>query len=70
LRAACRRVSLTTATGLLGRQTYFLHWGVIQISLANLLVIVLMLVVFVLALVLPFPPIHDDEPSEVPDVER
>lgn len=33
----------------------YLHWGVIQISLANLLVIVLMLVVFVLALVLPFP---------------
>lgn len=34
---------------------YFFHWGVIQISLANLLVIVLMVVVFILALVLPFP---------------
>lgn len=33
----------------------YLHWGVIQISLANLLVIVLMIVVFILALVLPFP---------------
>jgi hypothetical protein len=33
----------------------FLHWGVIQISVANLFVIILMLVVFVLALVLPFP---------------
>ena len=33
----------------------FLHWGVIQISVANLVVIILMLVVFVAALVLPFP---------------
>jgi hypothetical protein len=33
----------------------FLHWGVIQISIANLIVILLMLVVFVAALVLPFP---------------
>lgn len=34
---------------------YYLHWGVIQISAANLIVIGLMLVVFLLALVLPFP---------------
>jgi hypothetical protein len=34
---------------------YYLHWGVIQISLANVIVIGLMLLVFVLALVLPFP---------------
>jgi hypothetical protein len=33
----------------------FLHWGVIQISVANLAVIVAMLAVFVLALFLPFP---------------
>jgi hypothetical protein len=33
----------------------FLHWGVIQISVANLGVIVAMLLVFVLALLLPFP---------------
>ena len=33
----------------------YLHWGVIQISVANLIVIGLMLLVFVLALVLPFP---------------
>ncbi len=33
----------------------FLHWGVIQISVANLLVIILMVVVFALALLLPFP---------------
>ena len=34
---------------------YYLHWGVIQISLANAIVIGLMLLVFVLALILPFP---------------
>jgi hypothetical protein len=33
----------------------YVHWGVIQISLANLVVILLMLLVFVLALFLPFP---------------
>lgn len=33
----------------------YLHWGVIQISLANLIVIIAMLVVFALALFLPFP---------------
>ena len=33
----------------------YLHWGVIQISLANLVVIGLMLLVFVLAVVIPFP---------------
>lgn len=34
---------------------HYLHWGVIQISLANLVVIAIMLVLFALALVLPFP---------------
>ena len=33
----------------------YLHWGVIQISAANLIVIALMLIVFALALFLPFP---------------
>lgn len=33
----------------------YLHWGVVQISLANLIVIVLMLVVFAVAMLLPFP---------------
>ena len=34
---------------------HYLHWGVIQLSVANLVVIAAMIVVFVLALVLPFP---------------
>ncbi len=34
---------------------YYIHWGFIQLSLANLIVIALMVVVFVLALLIPFP---------------
>jgi hypothetical protein len=34
---------------------HYVHWGVIQISVANLVVIALMVLVFVAALFLPFP---------------
>jgi hypothetical protein len=44
-----------SAGGPLSRHAYFLHWGVVQISLTNFIIIVLMLVIFALALVLPFP---------------
>jgi hypothetical protein len=37
---------------------HFLHVGVVQISLGNLIVIGAMVLVFVLALVLPFPGRH------------
>lgn len=37
----------------------YLHWGVISISLANLSIIVGMIVVFVLALVIPFGRRHE-----------
>jgi hypothetical protein len=33
----------------------FIDWGVVQISVANLVVIAVMIVLFVLALVVPFP---------------
>ena len=33
----------------------YLSWGVVQVSWANVVVILVMVVVFVLALVLPFP---------------
>jgi hypothetical protein len=33
----------------------YVHWGFIQLSVANLVVIILMLAVFVLAILLPFP---------------
>lgn len=45
-------VAASTAVLAAGR---YLHWGVVQISLTNFLIIVGMIVVFVLALVLPFP---------------
>jgi hypothetical protein len=34
---------------------HYLHWGFVQISVANLVVILLMIAVFVLAILLPFP---------------
>jgi hypothetical protein len=37
-----------------GNGTY-IHWGFIQLSVANFVVIIAMIVVFVLAIVLPFP---------------
>jgi hypothetical protein len=49
---------------------YYFHWGVVQISLANLLVIAAMVVIFVLALVLPFPHGSADNESGEPDVDR
>ena len=33
----------------------YIHWGFIQISVANFVVIILMAIVFVLAILLPFP---------------
>lgn len=34
---------------------HYIHWGFIQISVANLVVILLMVAVFILAILLPFP---------------
>ncbi|MET8942065.1 hypothetical protein ABZX30_00345 [Streptomyces sp. NPDC004542] len=34
---------------------HYVHWGFIQVSVANLVVIGLMVIVFVAALLLPFP---------------
>jgi hypothetical protein len=36
----------------------YIHWGVIQISVANLIIICAMVLLFILALVVPFPT-HD-----------
>lgn len=38
----------------------YLTWGVIQISVTNLLIIVAMVVVFLLAILAPFPGRHHD----------
>jgi hypothetical protein len=62
---------MTGADGLLNGHAYFIHWGVVQIALANLIVIALMIVIFVLALVLPFPHGHDqDDTLEDRDVRK
>ena len=34
---------------------HYIHWGFIQISWANFVVILLMVAVFILAILLPFP---------------
>ena len=34
---------------------HYIHWGFIQISVANFVVIILMVIVFVLAILVPFP---------------
>jgi len=47
-------VDRVLAVGLDGK-AHFLSWGPFQISLANLLVVALIVIVFVLAIVLPFP---------------
>lgn len=39
----------------LNHRGHYVHWGVIQISVANLIVIGLMIVIFVAAIFLPFP---------------
>jgi hypothetical protein len=37
----------------------YIHWGVVSISLTNLLIIVATILIFALALVLPFPAARD-----------
>ncbi len=45
----------------------YIHWGVLSISLTNFLIIVGMIVIFVLALVVPFPGAHDRRPTDEDD---
>jgi hypothetical protein len=58
------------AGGLLGGHSYYLDWGVVQISLTNFLIIVAMVVVFILALVLPFPGGGEDVSREDRDEQQ
>jgi hypothetical protein len=48
---------LSIAAGAPGK---YISWGVIQISVTNATIICVMIVLFILALVVPFPT-HDDE---------
>jgi hypothetical protein len=43
---------------------HYLDWGVISISVTNAAIIVAMVIVFVLALVVPFPHDRGDGPPE------
>ena len=43
----------------LNKKPYYIHWGVVQISLANAIVIGLMIVVFIAAILVPFPKDRD-----------
>ena len=52
-----------TTVGVMDQPAGYLHWGFILISWPNLLVIGLMVVLFALALVLPFPG-HGSSPNE------
>ena len=42
----------------------YVVWGVIQLSVANLIIIGVMLALFVLALLVPFPGRHSDQPEK------
>ena len=45
----------------------YVHWGVVQISVTNLVIVGLMLLVFALAIVVPFPaPRQEREPEDRP----
>jgi hypothetical protein len=49
-------LAATTAAAVnLDKPGHYLHWGVIQISVANVVVILVMLALFIAALLLPFP---------------
>jgi len=52
--------ALSIVSGAPGR---YISWGVLQISVTNATIIGVMIVLFILALVVPFPT-HDDEQSK------
>jgi hypothetical protein len=45
---------------------HYIDWGVVSISVTNAAIIVAMVIVFVLALVVPFPHDHSDDSSREP----
>jgi len=58
------QVSVMSALSMVaGAPGKYIAWGVIQISVTNLTIICVMIVLFILALVVPFPT-HEDEQSE------
>jgi hypothetical protein len=58
-------VALVGALVNLGGNGTYVHWGFVQLSVANLVVIGLMVLTFVAALLLPFPRRHGTDRQEV-----
>jgi hypothetical protein len=54
---------MTALSIVAGAPGKYISWGVIQISVANLAIIGVMVLLFVLALVVPFPA-HDKQPGQ------
>jgi hypothetical protein len=51
---------------------HYVHWGVLNVSVTNIAIVAVMVIVFVLAILLPFPhgaeeaadvPVHEERPS-------
>jgi hypothetical protein len=61
---------MKAASGPLSGKAYYLHWGVVQISLANFVIVLVMLALFAAALLLPFPGSKPEQRDEDSDVER
>ena len=55
---------MRSVTVVAGSAGHYVHWGVLSVSLTNLLIIVVMLVLFALALVLPFGAGRPDDRSD------
>jgi hypothetical protein len=54
-RRADRRFRVMAAVFNLNHPAHYVHWHFFQMSVSNIIVIALILIVFVLAIVLPFP---------------
>lgn len=52
-------VALVAAVFDLNHTGHYVHWGFVQISVANLVVIALMIVVFIAAILVPFRRHHE-----------
>jgi drug/metabolite transporter superfamily protein YnfA len=63
-------MTMATAPAVSAGAGSYLHWGVISISMTNLLIIVAMVVLFVLAILLPFPGAADELPPEQSEDQR
>ena len=57
-------IAAQALASILGGRPHYIHFGWFLISVANLIVIVLMVAVFVLAIVVPFPGVRKKKKKE------